>query len=314
MKTLIIGGAGFVGPYLYTHLTKDKGWECAVPKLPQETFEVPDAEVYDLDILNAEDVEKVLTEYQPEAVVHLAALSSVGLSWKNPSLTIDINVKGSTIVLDAVRKMEKQPRGLMIGSGEEYGAIRPEDNPVDEETLLRPGNLYAATKACQNFISSIYVKAYQMDIVLVRAFNHIGPKQQPTFVVSDFCKQVAEIEAGMHDPEIWVGNLSAARDFTDVRDVVRAYGLLLEKGVAGETYNIGSGHAIVVADILYTILKHAKKDITVNVDENKLRPGDVPVIEANTAKLREATGWEPKYSVEDTILDVLDYWRNQIKG
>lgn len=154
------------------------------------------ARVYDLDILDKEAIVTLLLEIRPDYIFHLAAQSSVGLSWKNPGLTVDVNIKGSINVMDAVRELYYKPRVLLIGSGEEYGHIRPGETPIREENPLRPGNIYAATKACQNMIGSIYAQAYDMQLMMVRSFNHIGPGQAPMFVVSDFCKQVAEIERG----------------------------------------------------------------------------------------------------------------------
>lgn len=175
-------------------------------------------------------------------------------------------------MLDAVRELDYKPRVLLIGSGEEYGHIRQEECPIIEDTVLRPGNIYAATKSCQNMLGSIYAAAYHMDVMMVRAFNHIGPNQTPLFVVADFCKQVAEIEKGIKDPVMYVGNLSAKRDFTDVRDVVRAYALLVQKGKAGETYNIGTGHALAIQEILDRIISLSDKEIEVRVDaENCVR-------------------------------------------
>lgn len=312
MKALIIGAAGFVGSYLIHHLKNDLRWEVMATKMPQETIAVDDVAIYDLDIMNKEQVIQLLSELQPDAILHLAAQSSVGLSWKNPDLTIDVNIKGSIHVLDSIRTLDYTPRVLLIGSGEEYGHILPAETPISEDTLLRPGNIYAATKACQNMLGKIYADAYQMDIISVRAFNHIGPNQTPIFVVADFCKQVAEIENGLTSPVIHVGNLNAARDFSDVRDVVRAYGLLLQKGKSGETYNVGSGHAITIDEILKKILLQSKITIQVDVDQEKLRPVDVPIIEADISKLQACTGWKPEITLEQTITDVLTYWRNKV--
>lgn len=312
MKALIIGGAGFVGGYLADHLRNTCKWSVSITKMPHEDVSAPnDINVYDLDILCKYSIRELFQETRPDCIIHLAAQSSVALSWSNPGLTVDVNVKGSINILDSIRDIEGyNPRILLIGSGEEYGYIKPEETPINEENLLRPGNIYAATKACQNMIGSIYAKAYNMDIIMVRAFNHIGPNQSPIFVVSDFCKQVAEIEKGLREPIIKVGNLSAKRDFTDVRDVVRAYSMLIEKGQAGETYNVGSGKAIAVQDILNLILTNAKIDIAVEVDEKRLRPVDVPIIEADINKIQNICNWSPIYKLEDTLKVTLDYWRN----
>ncbi len=311
MKALIIGAAGFVGGYLIDHLQNDCGWSIVATKLAHETIEYKNITIYDLDILDSKSIITLLQNEKPDYIIHLAAQSSVSLSWKDPSLTIDINIKGSVNVLDAIRAIpEYAPRILLIGSGEEYGRILPTETPVKETTVLRPGNIYAATKACQNMIGKIYADAYHMDIMMVRAFNHIGPNQSPIFVVSDFCKQVADIEKGRLDPVIYVGNLSAKRDFTDVRDVVRAYSLILQKGQRGETYNVGSGISIEIRDILNRILKLSKSDIHVIVDEKKLRPVDVPDIEADTKKLAQCVQWVPQISLDTTLLETLNFWRN----
>lgn len=309
MKALIIGAAGFVGGYLADHLRKECGWSVCVTKMPQETCQIEDVEVYDLDILEKNNIQELFEKTAPDYIFHLAAQSSVAVSWKRPELTVDVNVKGCINVLEAAKELEKKPRILLIGSSEEYGPSLPEENPVTENQPLRPGNIYAATKACQGMLGSIYAKAYQMDVIMVRAFNHIGPKQAPLFVVSDFCKQVAEIEKGFKEPVMYVGNLSAKRDFTDVRDIVRAYSALVQKGTAGETYNVGSGHAIAIQDLLNNILKLSTKEIKVEVDQNKLRPVDVPIVEADVSKLTNDTGWERKYELESTLKDILEYWR-----
>ena len=314
MKVLIIGAAGFVGGYLIHHLHNEKHAEVYATKLPQEQLDTEEADIYDLNILEPDTILPLLEAIHPDAIIHLAAQSSVSVSWKKPGLTVDINIKGTIHLLDAIRSLDYTPRVLLIGSGEEYGHILPDETPIRETNHVRPGNIYAATKACQNMIGTIYTDAYHMDIMSVRAFNHIGPKQSEIFVVSDFCKQVAQIEAGQMEPVIRVGNLSAARDFTDVRDVVRAYALLLEHGRTGETYNVGSGHAIPIEEILHRILAQSSASIEVTIDPAKLRPVDIPIIEADITKLQKDTGWTPKHSLDATIRDVLTYWRARLAG
>lgn len=303
-----------MGSYLIDCLHDEFHMEIYATKLKGTEFSHPYASVYDLDIMSKEDIVELLYSVRPDYIFHLAAQSSVSVAWKNPMLTIDVNIKGSVNVMEAVRELYYKPRILVIGSGEEYGHIKDGETPISEETILRPGNIYAATKACQNMIGSIYAKAYDMEMMLVRAFNHVGPGQAPLFVVSDFCKQVAEIEKGLKEPVIRVGNLSARRDFTDVRDVVRAYALLIQKGAAGETYNVGSGKAVAIKDILDIIVGMSSADIAVEVDQNKIRPVDVPIIEADISKINEATGWQPVISIEQTIQETLDYWREHIGG
>lgn len=310
-KALVIGAAGFVGDYLIREL-HNNGMDAYATKLPHENFEGESAIVYDLDILDKDAVVDILYEIQPDYIFHLAAQSSVGVAWKNPQLTVDVNIKGSINVMDAVRDLFYKPRILLIGSGEEYGYIRPEETPIREDNALRPGNIYAATKVCQNMVGSIYSRAYDMDLMMVRAFNHIGPGQASLFVVSDFCRQVAEIEKGIREPVIMVGNLAAKRDFTDVRDVVKAYVKLIQKGKAGETYNVGSGNAQEIRQILEKVIDMSDQEIEVKTDPNKIRPVDVPIIEADITKLNRLTGWKPEISVEQTIRETLDYWRMNV--
>lgn len=308
MKALIIGAAGFVGGYLINELDSS-GYEVHATCLPTEKIE-GSCTSHTLDILDKDAVTAVLDEVQPDCIFHLAAQSSVSLSWKRPQLTADINVKGSINVLEAMREAKKQDmRLLLIGSGEEYGFIRSGACPLSEDEPLRPGNVYAATKACQAMLGEIYFRAYNMDIILIRAFNHSGPGQLPFFVISDFCHQISEIEKGNHAPEMSVGNLSAMRDFTDVRDVVRAYRLLNEKGVSGRTYNVGRGKAVAVNEILETALSMAECEIEVKQDPSKMRASDIPVIEPDVSRILADTGWKAEITMEQTIRDTLNHHR-----
>ena len=310
MKALVIGGAGFVGNYLIERLICE-GHKVYATCLPNEKIENAECESLSLDILDKSAVKEILSDVKPDWIFHLAAQSSVSYSWKNPQLTVDVNIKGTVNVLDAMRESGlDKTRIILIGSGEEYGYIREGACPIKETEPLNPGNIYAATKACQSMIGSIYARAYGMDIVMVRAFNHIGPAQLTQFVVADFCNQAAEIEKGNRKPEISVGNLAVKRDFTDVRDIVRAYELLAEKGVSGKIYNVGSGKAVLIEDILKLIVSKSTAEITVSVDKARLRPADVPVIEADISEIKADTGWEPEISLEKTIEDTLNYWRN----
>lgn len=312
LKALIIGAAGFVGNYLISHLQNDRKWSLSITKLPDQTILKNDTDIYDLDILNIDKIINLLNEVRPDYIFHLAAQSSVSVSWKNPTMTVDINVNGTINLLDAIRTLNHKPKTLLIGSSEEYGRIKPQEIPVNEQTILRPGNIYAVTKAAQNMIGQIYSNAYDMDIVMVRAFNHIGPNQSSVFVVSDFCKQVAEIEANKKEPIIYVGNISAKRDFTDVRDVVRAYSLLIEHGKKGEIYNVGSANSVSIEQVLNIILSMSKEKISIKVDDKKLRPLDVPEVKADIEKLVACTGWKKTIPLETTIADTLSYWRKNV--
>ena len=311
-KALVIGAAGFVGNYLIDHIQKNCIWSIVVTKMSQEEITYQGIKTYNLNILDKASIISLLKYERPDYIFHLAAQSSVALSWKNPGLTVDVNVKGSLNMLDAVRELDYKPRVLLIGSGEEYGYVHQDELPIIEDNVLRPGNIYAITKACQNMIGRLYSQAYDMDVMMVRAFNHVGPNQSPMFVVADFCKQIAEIEKGIKPPVIKVGNLSTKRDFSDVRDVVRAYTALMENGQAGETYNVGTGKAIAIEDILNMILRLASINVEIEKDSTRMRPVDVPVIEADIKKLQNCTGWTPKFPLERTIQETLDYWRKAL--
>ena len=311
MKALIIGGAGFVGGYLTEYLIRT-GARVFVTKISGDRFDGKADGVFDVDLLDKASLQRALRESRPNVIFHLAAQSSVALSWKEPALTVDVNIKGCLNVLDTVRDEGGNPKIILVGSGDEYGKGGNTGEPIGEVMAAEPMNVYAATKACQGMVGRIYSEAYGMDIVMTRSFNHTGPKQSPLFVVSDFCRQIALIEKGVNPAVMKVGNLSAKRDFTDVRDVVKAYALLAEKGRRGEVYNVGSGNAIAIDDILKTALSLSKVKITVETDPAKLRPVDVPIIEADISKIKNDTGWQPVISIEQTVSDTLSYWREQL--
>lgn len=301
MKALITGANGFVGHYLAQELS-GHGWEVFGTDLSGEGMERA-------DLLDPSSLLTLLKRILPDAVFHLAGQASVSLSWKNPALTISINVEGTVHVLEAVHAVCPKARVLIVGSSDAYGMVRPEDCPVKETLPLSPQSPYAVSKTAQEQMVQALARAYSMDVVLTRSFNHFGPGQHPGFVISDFAQAIARIEAGRADPVLQVGNLEAERDFTDVRDVVRAYRLLAEIGRRGEVYNVGSGRAYRISEVLRRLLSMAQKRITVREDPEKLRPADVPVIVCCADKLRQDTGWAPVYPIEKTLRDTLDDWR-----
>jgi len=309
MKALIIGVAGFVGKHLANELVKS-GWDVSGTKLPTEKAGL-DIPVFGLDILDAAAVNGLVNKIKPDCVFHLAAQSSVAVSWKKPALTVDVNIKGTVNLLEAVRDMENPPRLLLIGSGDEYGTVQPNELPINEDAVLKPGNIYAGSKIAQGMLGQIYAKAYGLEVIIIRAFNHIGPGQTDTFVVPGFCKQVAEIEEKGDKGVIRVGNLEAKRDFTDVRDIVRAYRMLAESGEPGEIYNIGSGISVSIAEVLNQILKLSSTEIKIEQDKDRMRPSDTPEIRADVSKLTACTGWKPEITLEETLKDVLDEWRRE---
>ena len=306
---LIIGAAGFVGGYLAEELIRS-GRRVFITRLPSEKFDGECSGAFCVDITDPQSIASVMEQVKPDEIYHLAAQSSVAVSWKNPGLTVDVNIRGAVNVLEAARAHAPEAVVLLIGSAEEYGAVTPEQCPITEEQSLRPKNIYAMTKAAQNMTGKLYFDAYGMKVRMVRAFNHFGPRQAPQFVISDFCRQVAEIEAGKREAVMKVGNLEAKRDFTDVRDIVRAYRMIAESGKDGETYNVGSGSAVSIRELLDLILSLAKKEISVEQDPNRLRPSDVPIHCADISRIQRDIGWTPSIPRKDTVLATLNYWRS----
>ena len=310
MKILITGICGFVGGYLSRCLARAGHVVCGT-RLEGERVPdfLRDTEIHVLDLTQKDAVGDVLRESEPDAVCHLAAQSSVALSWRDPAQTWEVNVIGLIHLLEGIRAMDSNPRILLIGSSEEYGKVTPEEIPLREDHSLRPGNPYAAGKAAQEMLGRLYAEAYGMDIIMVRAFNHTGPGQAPTFVIPDFAKRIAAMEKGQMPKELLVGNLEVVRDFSDVRDIVRGYAMLLEQGRAGEVYNIGSGQGYSIRDLLQRLLAMTVEAIAVSRDPARMRPSDVPVLIGDIRKITDHTGWKPEIPMDTTLRDVLEDWR-----
>ncbi len=307
MKALVIGAAGFVGPYLCKNLI-DNGFDVLATKLENENSK-GDFKFVNLNILKKEEIDALLKEFAPDVIFHLAAQSSVKLSWERPQLTFSINVIGAINLLESVREFAKNAKVVLIGSGEEYGQIDQSKLPVKEDAKIEANNFYAVSKATQNSIGRIYAKAYGLNVVSVRAFNHIGVGQLDTFVIPSFCKQVVEIEKTNKPGVIKVGNLSSKRDFTDVRDIVNAYRLLALKGKSGETYNVGSGRSYKIEDLLNIILSLTNASVKVEIDPARFRPVDTPEVRADISKLVKDTGYKVKHDLKDTIKEIMDSYR-----
>lgn len=261
------------------------------------------------DITDGARLRQILHEVRPDLIFHLAAVSSVAASWADPAHLLRVNAGGFIQLIEALRVEAPTARVIVIGSGEQYGLVRPEENPVSEETLPRPANPYAVSKVAQDLYAFQYHRAYGLDLVRVRAFNHFGPGQSPDFVLASFARQIAQMEAGQVDPTLLVGNLSSQRDFLPVGDVARAYVALAGRGRAGEAYNVGSGVARSIESLLQTLVGMARVTVETRVDPARMRPVDVPVLCADTTKLRRDTGWLPSATLEDTLRATLDYWR-----
>jgi len=309
-KCLVIGGAGFVGEYLIEQLFADD-YEVHATKLAKEVISSQHCIEHDLDILDYNQTVSLLAEIKPATIVLLAAQSSVALSWEIPQQTVEVNVIGAINVLEAIRIIGIKTRLLLVGSSEQYGMLSPQDIPIKENHQTTPINPYAISKMTQELFGHLYVKTFQLDVVLIRAFNHIGPKQSPVFVVSDFAKQIAEIEKGLKDPIIYVGNLDAKRDFTDVRDIVRGYVRILENGKTGEIYNIGSGKAISISSILNQLVMLSTKEIEIKLDKDRIRPSDIPIVEADISKIKRDVDWTVEIDLKKSLLDILNDWREK---
>lgn len=307
MKALVIGAAGFVGPYLCKNLL-DNGFDVLATKLENENSK-GEFKFVNLNILKKEEIDALLKEFAPDVIFHLAAQSSVKLSWEKPQLTFSINVIGAINLLESVKEFASNAKVVLIGSGEEYGQIDQSKLPVKEDTKIEANNFYAVSKATQNSIGRIYAKAYGLNVVSVRAFNHIGVGQLDTFVIPSFCKQVVEIEKTNKPGVIKVGNLSSKRDFTDVRDIVNAYRLLALKGKSGETYNVGSGHSYKIEDLLNIILSLTNASVKVEIDPARFRPVDTPEVRADISKLVKDTGYKVEHDLKDTIKEIMDSYR-----
>ncbi len=313
-KVLITGISGFAGSFLAEELLK-KNFEIygtyLFDKSLANVVHIKDKlNLIKLDLLSYENVLEEIKKIKPEIVFHLAAIAATSQSFKNPSEIFTNNVASQLNLLEAIRLSEINPRILIVSSAEVYGAVSKENLPIDEETPLRPLNTYAVSKLSQDFLGLQYFLTYKMDITRVRPSNHIGPRQSPNFVVSDFAKKIAEVESGGADG-IKVGNLETKRDFTDVRDMVKAYALFIDLKTSGEVYNLGSGKSYSISEILDKLIKLSKVSIKVEVDKSLFRPSDNPELICDSSKFRQLSGWKPEIDIDKTLKNTLEYWRRQ---
>ena len=325
-KALITGISGFVGSHLAEYLAAHTDWQIAgtvYGRMPHEAVGHPGPyenirgvcdrlELYPAELSRLPVVEFVLDQARPDIVFHLAAMAVTGHSWRDPAMTLQINVGMQANVLQAIVNLGLDCRVIVIGSSEEYGAALAGDGPIDEETPFRPLNPYAVSKVAQDMLGLQYHLSHGLDTVRVRPFNHIGPRQGLGFVVPDFASQVAQIEAGLQVPVLRVGNLDAQRDFTDVRDVVRAYHMLAVKGRAGEVYNVGSGRAHAIQEVLDYFLAQSALPIRIEPDVDRLRPSDISKVVCDYSRLGSCTGWRPTIAFEQSLADVLEDWRARV--
>lgn len=319
MRALITGIAGFAGSHLAEYLLDHADLEVHGVIQPQFGTANIDGlgdrlKLHEGDVGDFQRVLTLLRQVQPDWVFHLAAQAAPSLSLLQPGETLTNNIIGQLNVLAAAVHLGISPRILVVGSADEYGLVRPEELPVRETNVLRPINPYSVSKIAQDYLGYQYFLSHGLPAVRVRPFNHIGPRQGPGFVVADFAKQIAEAEAGKRAPVVRVGNLRNQRDFTDVRDMVRAYYLAMAQGEPGEVYNLGSERAYGVGEILQRLLDLSPSRIAVEEDASRIRPSDIPAIVSDSSKFRARTGWRAEIPLESTLADVLSYWRRQVAG
>ncbi|MCK9461606.1 MAG: GDP-mannose 4,6-dehydratase [Proteobacteria bacterium] len=303
-KALITGGEGFVGGHLKTELEENGYQVFLTSRVAQEGY-------IKMDLCDYEEVRSVINEVKPDVIFHLGAIAFVPSSWQDAELTMNVNLNGSLHLLDAVRSIGIDPVIQLAGSSEEYGMVYPEETPMTEENPLRPLSPYAVSKIAMDFLAYQYHKSYGLKTIRVRAFNHSGYGRGEAYMTSTFAKQLVEIEKGKRDL-IKHGDLSSIRDITDVRDTVRAYRLLTEKGKYGEVYNIGTGKGYSAQEILNKLSKLMAMTPKTEIDPDRMRPSDVKILIADASKVKAETGWEPQYSIDETLSEVLRYWMERI--
>jgi GDP-4-dehydro-6-deoxy-D-mannose reductase len=313
MRTLVTGAFGFVGRHLCAWLTRANTGEVlalgtrAVPRIPGTT-------TLACNLLDVDLTRRVIAHHRPDVIFHLAAQSYVPQSVANPADTLVNNVVGQINLFEACRSAGVDPVVVVASSSEIYGAIDADHLPATEDAPLRPANPYAVSKITQDMLGLQYYLSYGARIIRVRPFNHIGPGQSDRFVLSSFARQIAEIEAELVEPVLLVGNLEAARDFLDVRDVVRAYALLARDELAGEVFNVASGRAHRIQTLVDMLLQLSSIPIDVRQDPSRMRPSDAPIVIGDASRLKEATGWHPEVPIEQSLEDTLDYWRASVRS
>jgi len=318
MRVLITGITGFAGSHLADYILQNHPenkvhgtvrWRSRMENILHIKDKI---ELHEADLKDLVSLKKCLDEAKPDLIFHLAAQSFVPSSWRCPSETFTINAVGQINLFEAVLSLKLSPKIQVAGSSEEYGLTLPDETPMKETNPLRPLSPYAVSKVAQDLLAYQYYKSYGLRTVRTRGFNHTGPRRGEVFICSSFAKQIVEIEKKKRESVIYVGNLEAKRDFTDVRDIVRAYWLSLEKGKEGEVYNIGTGKTISMKEVLDILLSLSNTNIKIEVDPERLRPSDVPVLLSDCSKFVQLTGWEPEIPFKQSLNDLLDYWRERV--
>jgi GDP-4-dehydro-6-deoxy-D-mannose reductase len=310
---LITGAGGFVGRHLITELERETDWR--ILGLGHHHFTAGErTQILMCDLRNAELLGRVIERHQPDAIVHLAAQSYVPQAFASPADTIANNVTAQVNLFESCRAADINAMILVVGSAEQYGLAGPDDMPLTEDQPFRPMNPYAVSKIAQDMLGLQYFLTYGMRIVRVRPFNHFGPGQSDRFVLSNFARQVAQIEQGRVEPVVLTGNLDARRDFLDVRDVARAYRLAIDATEPGEVYNLASGRAYRIGDLLDTLISYSQVSIEIRNDPARMRPSDVPLNYGDATKFQTQTGWRPSMSIEESLLDTLQDWRERLSA
>ena len=318
MKVLITGITGFAGSHLADYILENHQgvevygivrWRSRMDNILHIQDKITS---FEADLKDMGSLKKCLAEIKPDRIFHLAAQSFVPASWTCPAETFAINSIGQINLFESVLSLNLAPRIQIAGSSEEYGQVFPDEVPMKETNPLRPLSPYAVSKVAQDLLGWQYYKSYGMNIIRTRGFNHTGPRRGDVFICSNFAKQIAEIEKGKREPVLYVGNLEAKRDFTDVRDMVQAYWLSLEKCEAGEAYNIGTGKFYSMSKVVEMLVSMSDVEIETRIDPTRLRPSDVPILLSDSSKFRAVTGWEPKIPFQQSLEDLLNYWRERV--
>ncbi len=313
MRVLITGITGFVGPYLADHIAEaaPEAEVCGLVWPGDSAPPPPGVRTVAGDLTDRSSLETALGEAAPDLIFHLAAASSVETSWQHPDQAFEINVVGTVNLFQALQTCNLNPKTVVISSAEVYGRIEGDEQPIREETPLQPVSPYGGSKAAQDLAAYQYFEHCGLPTVRLRSFHHTGPGRPANFVASSFAQQIAKIEAGLIEPRLFVGNLEAIRDFSDVRDVVRAYWLAALHAEPGKAYNICSGNGNIVRRLLEILLDQSSAEVKVEVDPDRLRPADIPFLVGNHDRFVEATGWRPEIPLEKTLGDLLDWWRTR---
>lgn len=319
MRALITGITGFAGSHLAEYLLNEHPdvevfgtyrWRSRMDNVEHLRSRV---KLLEADIRDYTSMHAALDKSRPDVIFHLAAQSFVPSSWTAPNETLNTNVTGQTNLFEAIRALRIDPVVQIACSSEEYGLVLPHETPIKETNPLRPLSPYAVSKVAQDYLGYQYFQSYGLKVVRTRGFNHTGPRRGQVFVTSNFCSQVAAIGLGLQEPVIRVGNIEAIRDFTDVRDMVRAYWLAVTKAKPGEVYNIATGNGIRISEMLNRLIELSGLDVKIEVDPERLRPSDVEILIGDASKFKEDTGWEPRIPFEQTLNDLLEYWRTTLR-